>query len=92
MTWTAIRELLHPEDADAARLGVERALQTRTDYDIEYRLVNGIAERWVSARGRGGYGGRGEVRGMLGVVQDVTESVRTRETLRRHDVGTSCSI
>lgn len=82
MTWTKMRELLHPDDADRARVAVERALDSRTDYDIEYRLVNGSGERWVSARGRGVYDASGRVLGMLGVVQDITHSIRMRDLLR----------
>jgi PAS domain S-box-containing protein len=82
MTWTSMRGLLHPDDAERARVAVERAIQTHTDYDIEYRLINGTAERWVSARGRGVYHPDAAVMGMLGVVQDITEQVRTREALR----------
>ena len=82
MTWTAMRELLHPADAERAREAVEHAIQTHADYDIEYRLVNGTGERWISARGRGIYGHDQAVAGMLGVVQDITEQVRTKETLR----------
>jgi PAS domain S-box-containing protein len=83
MTWTVMRELLHPDDADRARIGVERALETQTDYDIEYRLVNGTGERWVRASGRGVYDAAGGVVGMLGVVQDISDNVAVRETLRR---------
>ena len=82
MTWTAMRELLHPADRDSAREAVEHAARTHTDYDIEYRLTNGTGERWISARGRAVYAEDGTVTGMLGVVQDITEHVRTRETLR----------
>jgi PAS domain S-box-containing protein len=84
MTWTAMRGLLHPEDADRARLAVEHAIGAHTDYDIEYRLINGTGERWVAARGRGVYDQRRDVIGMLGVVQDITEQVHTREALRLH--------
>ena len=82
MTWTAMRTLLHPDDAERARKAVEHAIRTRTDYDTEYRLINGTGQRWISARGRGVYNGENAVIGMLGVVQDITEQVRTRETLR----------
>jgi PAS domain S-box-containing protein len=83
LTWTAMRQLLHPDDAERAREAVECAIQTHTDYDIEYRLINGTGERWVSARGRGLYAPNGSaVVGMLGVVQDITEQMRTGETLR----------
>jgi PAS domain S-box-containing protein len=77
-----MRALLHAEDAERARQAVERALATRTDYDVDYRLVNGTGERWVLARGRGVYDDAGDVVGMLGVVQDITEAARTRDTLR----------
>lgn len=82
MTWTAMRELLHPSDAERTREAVERAIRTHTDYGIEYRLINGAGERWISASGRWIYAQDGAVVGMLGVVQDITEQVRTRETLR----------
>jgi PAS domain S-box-containing protein len=91
MTWTAMRSLLHPDDAERVRLAVEHAIETRTDYDIEYRLVNGSGQRWVSARGRGVYDGAGAVSGMLGVVQDITESVRIRDASRLHADATRAS-
>lgn len=49
---------------------------------MEYRLLNGREPKWVAANGRGVYAAKGEVIGMIGVVQDVTERVRTRDTLR----------
>ena len=81
MTWARMRSLLHADDAERARIAVERAIETRTDYGIEYRVVHNGAERWVAASGRGVYAGD-EVVGMLGVIQDITEQVRTRERLQ----------
>ena len=49
---------------------------------LNTRLINGTGERWISARGRGVYADDGAVVGMLGVVQDISEQVRARETLR----------
>jgi len=83
MTWTAMRSLLHPDDAERARTGVENAITTHTDYNVEYRLINGTGERWVAASGRGIYDEAGTVIGMLGVVRDITEEVRAGEELRR---------
>ncbi|HEV3471328.1 MAG TPA: PAS domain S-box protein [Pyrinomonadaceae bacterium] len=83
MTWAEMRALLHEDDRERARLAVEDALASHSDYDIEYRVQRaGGPERWVSARGRGRYGEDGRVLGMLGVVQDVTERKRTVEALR----------
>jgi signal transduction histidine kinase len=72
MTWTGMRELLHPDDRDKARLAVEKAIEEHGDYAVDYRLINGGRERWVTARGRGRYDAQGDVLGMLGVVQDIT--------------------
>jgi len=82
MTWTAMRGLLHPDDGERARVAVETAIAGHTDYDIQYRLVNGTGERWVSARGRPVYASDGRVLGMIGVVQDISDEVHTRETLK----------
>jgi len=35
MTRTAMREFMHPEDREAARIAVDRAIATRGDYGIE---------------------------------------------------------
>ncbi|HET6853936.1 MAG TPA: PAS domain S-box protein [Pyrinomonadaceae bacterium] len=83
LTWEQLRELLHIEDRERAKLGVEQALAEHTDYDIEYRLERGDGrEVWVSARGRGVYGDGGEVVGMLGFVQDISTRKANEETLR----------
>ncbi|MEO7273892.1 MAG: PAS domain S-box protein, partial [Vicinamibacterales bacterium] len=81
LTWTGLRELLHPGDQARARDAVTRAVETHTDYDIEYRLINGTGERWVAVHGRAVYDGD-RVVGMLGVVRDINDQARTRETLR----------
>ena len=72
ITWAALRELLHPDDRERARIAVEDSLARHTDYLIEYRLASDGRDRWISASGRGRYGDDGRVLGMLGVVQDIT--------------------
>ncbi len=71
-TWTAIRDLLHPDDRERARVAVEASVASRENYAIEYRLINGGRERWVSVSGRSRYDADGRVSGMFGVVQDIT--------------------
>jgi PAS domain S-box-containing protein len=82
LTWTRMRELLHPDDRERARLAVERAIAQRNDYDIEYRLAKPAGETWVLARGRALYDGSGAATGMLGVVQDITGRKALEEDLR----------
>ncbi len=71
-TWTAIRGILHPDDRERARRAVEESVATHDDYGIEYRVMSGGRERWVSASGRARYDEQGVVKGMFGVVQDIT--------------------
>jgi PAS domain S-box-containing protein len=82
MTWTKLRELLHDEDREVARIAVEESLAKKSEYDIEYRLSHNGTSRWISAKGRGQYNQDGTVAGMLGVVQDITSRKLTEAELR----------
>jgi PAS domain S-box-containing protein len=82
VTWTALRGLLHKDDAEGARLAVEKALAERSDYDIEYRVTRPSGEPcWIAAKGRGTYQADGAVTGMIGIVQDITGRRRAEEAL-----------
>jgi PAS domain S-box-containing protein len=72
LTRAALLELIHPDDREQVRAASDRAAATRTDYVLQYRVVHGGRERWVSAAGRGRYDHRGVVLDMYGVVQDIT--------------------
>ncbi|MBD2080749.1 PAS domain S-box protein [Leptolyngbya sp. FACHB-17] len=79
LTWTQLRQRLHEEDQEKARIAVEQAISERIDYDIEYRVI--IADgtqRWIAAKGRAQYDTSGLL-GMLGVVQDITERKRAEQ-------------
>lgn len=83
ITWKQMRELLHPEDREHAKVAVEEALANHTDYDVEYRVRrDNHSEVWISAKGRGVYAEDGEIVGMLGFVQDISDRKATEETLR----------
>jgi PAS domain S-box-containing protein len=82
LSWTEMRDLLHPDDRERARIDVETAIATHSDYSNEYRILTNAGEKWVAARGHGTYGSDGAVVGMIGIVQDITESMRTKELLR----------
>jgi PAS domain-containing protein len=53
-------ERLHPEDRERTRTAIERSIEARTSYDIDYRTVSadGTATKWIRAVGRTFYGRR----------------------------------
>lgn len=74
ITWTELRNHLEEEYRDRARLEVEQAIAQHSDYNIEYEVVRSNQEkRWVAAKGRVQYAKTGQVTGILGVVQDITD-------------------
>jgi PAS domain S-box-containing protein len=84
MTWTQMRQLLHPEDRERARIAVVEAVANHSYYDIEYRVERSDhSEVWVSAKGRGIYADDGTVLGMLGFLQDISTRKQNEETLRQ---------
>ncbi len=74
ITREQMRGALHPEDRDAARAAAIRAVETASDYDIEYRVPHPkLGVRWVAAKGRPLLDATGKMTGMMGVVQDITD-------------------
>ena len=84
ITRTALRELLHPEDRELARLAVEKALADRSDYKIEYRITRLSGPAWIATSGRGIYSNK-TILGMTGVVQDITAQREIEEALRQSE-------
>lgn len=85
ITWNNLLcECLHPDDREMARLAVTRALAEKSDYNVEYRINRGSGTAWIAARGRGIYANN-TVKGMTGVVQDVTTQRETEEALRQSE-------
>jgi len=85
MTWTQLRQILHEDDRERARIAVETALATRGEYDIEYRVRHaGKSDgwAWVAAKGHGIYADDGSVLGMMGLVQDISTRKSNEEILR----------
>jgi PAS domain S-box-containing protein len=83
VTWTEMRNRLDPVDRERANVAIKAALANHADYELEYRLTRpDNTEAWLSARARGIYAADGRVLGMIGFVQDISESKATEETLR----------
>jgi PAS domain S-box-containing protein len=83
ITWSDLRQLLHEEDRERAKLAVEEALRENGDYHIEYRVIRpDKSVVWVLAKGQGLYDQDRNIVGMLGFVQDISEQKLTEQTLR----------
>lgn len=76
--------LVHPQDRDAVKTTLARALKTGTD-ERQYRVLwaDG-SERHISARGRVLYDQQGRPLEVNGVLWDITEERRLQEEQRRH--------
>jgi len=77
---------LHPEDHERVRQTLRKALDTRSEYAGEYRIIlSDGCYRWIAAFGRTEqHGVKKEVR-MLGVCMDITQRKQMEEELRMSD-------
>ena len=81
-SYAELLEAIHPDDAFRMRAAVANAIDTQTDYDIEYRVVwTDGSVRWVEIRAAATYADNGVPLRMSGVSQDVTERHRAAEEM-----------
>jgi PAS domain S-box-containing protein len=83
-TWLELTEQLHPADAARAVAAMQKAAETQTEYNLEYRVTRADdgARVWVAAQGRTVHDREGTFTGMTGVVQDITD--RKHAEQRQH--------
>ncbi len=75
--------LLSPEDQERSSRAVEAALASRGGYEMEYLLHRRDGSRcWALSKGQCLVNFRGEVTGMVGVLQDITARREQEEALR----------
>jgi len=85
-TYDDLWRMVHPDDLERVQLAVRRAVETRTDYDTEYRTVwpDGSVH-WVLVRGRAEYAADGLPLTMTGVTLDITDRKLTEGRLQATD-------
>ena len=81
------RRSVHPEDRGLVWTAVKNAMETRSPYAAEFRVLwpNGTI-RWVAAKGQFYYSPDGDPERMLGMAVDVTERKDAEESLRRKEM------
>jgi len=87
MTWSQILTRVNPEDVTLANRAVEGALAGRTNYEIEYRITppGRDTEIWLMSRAQADYHEDGTLRGLLGVVGDITRRKAQEAELRESE-------
>jgi PAS domain S-box-containing protein len=82
-TIDSFRSRLHPEDAEAIWDAIERHLQERVSYKVEYRLRTKSGEYlWFLARGQAIWNPEGKAIRMSGSIQDITERKQAELNLK----------
>jgi PAS domain S-box-containing protein len=81
-TLDAYLAMVHPDDRDDVRAGLEAAVTTATQYRAEYRVVRSDGQEiWVDARGDPVEDVGAGVLALRGICQDLTERRRAEERL-----------
>jgi PAS domain S-box-containing protein len=77
-------EFIHPEDREPVNKAVMNAVESHTDYDVEfrYRRKDG-SERWMLGRGRGFYDESGKPYRLAGLGLDITERKQAEMVSKR---------
>ena len=75
---------IHPEDLESVLNQIQTTLESRSDYDVAYRIVHPDGHiRWVEALASLSYGSDGHPEKLAGVCMDITESRHQEEMLRQ---------
>jgi PAS domain-containing protein len=74
LTFEQVMERVHPDDRESMRQALQRSVEGRGDYEVDYRLVApGVDTRWLAARGRCEFDRDGKPLRTRGVTIDITK-------------------
>jgi PAS domain S-box-containing protein len=81
--WKERLERVHPEDRSTWQATIERAIQERSDYEVEFRiLLPGGTIKWIQTVGHPVLSTAGELAQFIGISMDVTERKAAEERIR----------
>jgi len=91
-TWEERLGRVHPEDRSKWQAAIDRAVDEKSDYDLEFRILlpDGTV-RYIHSVGQPVFGSSGELVRFVGVSMDVTERKQADEALRLIVVGTAAT-
>ncbi|WP_018343938.1 PAS domain-containing protein [Cytophaga aurantiaca] len=77
-----IRAATYPDDKEITRLHMLDALTSKRNYDAEYRIITADSSvRWVSTSGKGVYDEEGNLKKLIGVMENITDRKNAEEEL-----------
>jgi PAS domain S-box-containing protein len=86
-TVDAFRSHLHPEDADEVWAAVQRHLNERIPYNIEYRMkMKSNSYKWFLARGQAIWDNEGRAIRLSGSIHDITERKLAEKARRESEM------
>lgn len=86
-TFDAFRKLIHPDDQARVEQTIREAVQNRSSYDLECRIIRPLppGEAWIAATGQVLPDVHGYPRQITGVMFDITERKRAENALRQSE-------
>jgi PAS domain S-box-containing protein len=86
-TFAAFQDLIHPEDRALVLQTINRAIQNRSAYDVECRILRqgSPGEAWIAVTGQVLPDSTGHPRQITGVMFDITERKQSETALRQSE-------
>lgn len=86
ITWPVLRERIVEDDLPAVEAAFVDASLARRDFHSECRILHRDGHRcWLSIVGHGDFGADGQLRGIIGMVQDISARKCAEDALRNNE-------
>ncbi len=85
-SWEQRLDRVHPEDKEKWRGTIEGAIQAKSEYEVEFRiLMHDGTTKWIQTVGHPVFDASGELLQFVGSSRDVTERKTAEDTIRQQE-------